>query len=213
MNWIDVILLAILPFALLWGMLRGVKSQLIGLLSLFVAGVVAVLFYPDLATLLRRVLHGIPREGRETIAFLLLLIAVSNLLGYAVRSSTTPPEDRRRQSTHTPTGLGPALARGINRFVLSPLNMLGSLALAVILTCIWLGLATTVLRLSLAQPWPSYNGIRAFLYHGLQGSTVVYLLDGAFQLAYTSVYPLITGEPGSLLTNLIHRFTQLQRAL
>lgn len=209
MNWVDMVFLAILTAALLWGMLRGIGAQLISLLSLILAGVLAVLFYPDLADLLGRLLEGVSRPGRQSMAFLLLLIGVSNLIGYALRSSVTPPEERRRQVEPMATGLEAILAGGVHRFLLAPLYMLGSMALAVALTCIWFGLLTGVLRHSLASPWPAYDGIRVFLYYGLHNSTVVHLLGGAFQVAYTSVMPVILDRPNGPLITLIRRFSHL----
>lgn len=208
MNWVDVVFLAILIGALLWGMLRGIGAQLISLLSLILAGVLAVLFYPDLADLLGRLLEGVSRPGRESIAFLLLLIVVSNLINYAVRSSITPPEERR-QVEPMATGLEAILASGVHRFLLAPLYMLGSMALAVTLTCIWFGVLTGVLRHSLAPPWPAYDGMRAFLYYGLHSSTVVHLLGGAFQVAYPSVMPVILDKPNDPLITLMRRFSHL----
>jgi hypothetical protein len=210
MNWLDVLLLGILTGALLWGMLRGVKSQLIGLLSLCLAVGLALWFYPDLATFLRGVLPRISRQGRETIAFLFLLIVVSNLINYAVRSSTTPPEERRRE-TYYPAeeGLEAALARGVQRFILSPLNMLGGMSLAFISACIWLGLIMTIMRLSFAAGWPAYDGIRLFFYTGFSHSTLLGLFNDAFQIAYASIYALMAGEAHNPLNFLVHRFAQL----
>jgi len=209
MNWVDVLFLILLAGALLWGMQRGIAAQLIGLLSLALAGALAVFLYSDLATLLGRVLDSVSHQGRETIAFLFLLIAGYNLINYAVRSSVVPPEERRCEAEPMATGLEAALVGGVHRFLLTPLYMLGSIALAFILTGIWFGLVTGVLRHLLALPWPAYDGIRAFLYHGLRGSTVVGLLDGTFQAAYASLDTVMPHGPDSPLTTLIRRFTRL----
>ena len=209
MNWVDMLFLVILAAGLLWGMQRGIAAQLISLLSLFLAVVLALLFYTDLAALLRPVLHGVSRQGLDTIAFLFLLVALSNVINYAVRASTIPPEGRRRDPAPGVTELEAALADGANRFILAPITMLGSMALALVLTCVWFGVASSVLRDSLLHPWLAYDGIRAFLYHGLGGSTVVSLLNGAFREAYPSVVPLISEELGSPLMALIRRFNEL----
>lgn len=210
MNWVDILFLILLAGALLWGMQRGIAAQLIGLLSLALAGALAVFLYSDLATLLGRILNSVSHPGRETIAFLFLLIAVYNLINYTVRSSVVPPEEQRRDAEPVATGLEAVLVGGVHRFLLTPLYMLGSIALAFVLTGIWFGLVAGVLRHSLAPSWPAYDGIRFFLLHGLRGSTVLDLLDGAFQVAYTSVHLLITDAPNSPLTILIRRFNQLQ---
>ena len=209
MNWVDMLFLILLTGALLWGMQRGIGAQLIGLLSLILAGVLAVFLYSDLAILLRRVLDGVSHQGRETVAFLFLLIAAYNLINYMVRSSLVPPEERRREAEPMATGLEAVLVGGVNRFILTPLYMLGSMALAFVLAGIWFGLATSVLRHSLALPWLAYDGIRTFLYHGLRGSTVVSLLDGAFRAAYVSLDTLMPHQPDSPLITLIRRFTRL----
>jgi hypothetical protein len=209
MNWVDVLFLVLLGTALLWGMERGIGSQLIGLLSLVLAGVLALYLFSDLAILLGGVLDGVSDQGRETIAFLLLLITVYNLINYAVRSSIVPPEERRRETEPMATGLEAVLVGGVHRFFLTPVYMLGSMALAFILTGIWFGLLVSVLRHSLALPWPAHDGIRSFLYHGLRGSTVVSVLDGAFQTAYASLNTLMPYESNSPLITLIRRFTRL----
>lgn len=210
MNWVDMLFLILLAGALLWGMQRGIGAQLIGLLSLILAGALAVFLYSDLAALLGSVLESVSYQGREAIAFLFLLIAVYTLISCTVRSSVVPPEEQRRAAEPMVTGLEAVLVGGVHRFFLTPVYMLGSIALAFILTGIWFGLVVSVLRHSLALPWPAHDGIRFFLLDGLRGSIVLDLLDGAFQVAYTSVHPLITDAPNSPLTILIRRFNQLQ---
>ncbi|GAB4531749.1 MAG: hypothetical protein Kow0063_11390 [Anaerolineae bacterium] len=209
MNWVDIVFLAILTGALLWGMLRGIGAQLISLLSIILAGIVAALFYPDLADLSGRLLSGVSRPGRETVAFLFLLIATSNLTSYTLRSSVIPPEERRRRTETVATGLEGVLASGTHRFLLAPLYMLGSMVLAVALTCVWFGLVTWVLHRSLALPWPAYNGIRTFLYNGLYSSTVARLLSDAFETAYTSVMPVLLDHSYDPLITLMRRFSRL----
>jgi len=209
MNWIDIMFLTILGGALLWGMLRGIVAQLISLLSLILGGALAVLFYPDLAALLARVLDGLSRQGRETVAFLLLLIAVFNIIHYTLRSSIIPPEERRREAGRPPSGLEAALASGVHRFILAPLYMLVSMTLAAILTCTWFAILAGLLRHSLAVPWPAYDGIRAFLHMGLGSSTVVTLLDGAFDEAYAAVAGWLFQEPASPLTGVLRRVNRL----
>jgi hypothetical protein len=208
MNWVDVILLAVLIGALLWGMQRGIKAQLVGLLSLGLAGLLAAWIYPDLATLLGRVLDDVSRRGRETVAFLFVLIAAYNLFHYGLRSNTTPPEESRL--TRRPaTGLGPELARAVHRFVLSPLNMLSRMALALVLGGIWLGMGTIALRHSLGLPWMGYDEVRVFLYRGLHDSVLVGLFDGAYGLAYGWVGPWISTGPSRLAGILMNHINQL----
>jgi hypothetical protein len=211
MNWIDMILLAVLTAALWWGMLSGIKRQLIGLSSLCLAGGFALWLYPELAALLRSILHGISRQGQETVAFLLMFIAVFNLINYGVRSSATPCQARWREGYPAGAALEAVLAQELHRFVLAPLTMLGSLSLASVSVsaCIWLGVATGVLRLSLALPWPAYDGIRCFLYHELLGSTLVRLFDCAFCVAYAYANSLMS-DANSLLTRSIYHLSQLQ---
>lgn len=210
MNWVDMLFLILLTGAMLWGMQRGIGAQLIGLLSLILAGALAVFLYYDLAALLGRVMDSVSNQGRETIAFLFLLITVYGLTNYAIRSSVIPPEERRREAAPAATGLEAVLVGGTHRFILTPLYMLGSITLAFVLTGLWFGLVAGILRHSLAPSWLAYDGIRFFLLHGLRGSTVLHLLDGTFQVAYTSIHPLITAAPDSPLTILIHRFNRLQ---
>jgi hypothetical protein len=207
MNWVDMVFLALLAAALLWGMQRGIGAQLASLVSLVLAAVLAVLFYAVLARLLGPVVRGVSRQGRETVAFLFLLIALTNLINYAARSSTMLPEEQRRTSIPA-TGLEAILIGGTERFILAPVYMLGSMALAFVLTCMWFSAAAGVLRHALLQPWFAYDGVRAFLYGGLGGSTVVGLLDGAFREAYASLVPLVSEELNNPVV-LIHRFNQL----
>jgi len=209
MNWVDMLFLVFLAGALLWGMQRGIAAQLVGLLSLVLAGALAVFLYSDLSILLRRVLGNLSHQGHETVAFLFLLIAVYNLINYVVRSSVVPPEERRREAEPMATGLEAVLVGGAQRFILTPLYMLGSITLAFILTGIWFGLVTGVLRHLLALPWPAYDGIRVFLDHGLRGSTVVSLLNSTFQAAYASLDTVMPHGPDSPLTTLLRRFTSL----
>ena len=209
MNWVDMLFLVILAAGPLWGMQRGIAAQLISLLSLFLAVALALLLYSDLAALLRPVLHGVSRQGLDTIAFLFLLVALSNVINYAVRASTIPPEGRRRDPAPGVTELEAALADGANRLILAPISMLGSMALSLILTCVWFGVASSVLRDSLLHPWLAYDGIRTFIFRGLSGSTIVSVLDGAFRETYSSIAPLMFEELSSPLMALLDRLNKL----
>jgi hypothetical protein len=206
MNWVDLILLTILIGGLWRGMVQGFSRQLLSLLSLCLAGALAFLLYPDLAVLLRPILRGISRQGRELVSFLLVFISFCNLVNYAVRPGTHSPEERRREDYASENSLEAALERGLNRFVLAPLSMLGGLALACVVTSIWLGIAASIMRFSLTIPWPGYEGVRSFLYQGLAASSLLGVFDCSVDYVYST--PLISDVRG-LIASLSSRFGQL----
>ncbi len=204
MSWVDLLLFLIVVGTMLWGMFRGVVRQLIGLLGLYVAIVASLWLYPSFAILVGALIPKLSESGRETIAFLFLFILTSNIVSAMLRSVfVTPPEERKREKPWEEEGITDEVAKTAQRFVLAPLNLLGGMVFALISACVWISLITAVLRYALVVPWLAYDGIRAFFLQGLLDSQLMYLLDAALRIIYTSVslwVPRTGGELPAILS-------------
>jgi hypothetical protein len=200
MSWVDLLLFLIVMGMMLWGMFRGVVRQLIGLLGLYVAIVASLWFYPGLAILVGRLIPKLSRSGRETIAFLLLFILVSNIVSIMLRSILvpSPPEERRRKKPREQEGIVDAVTKTSTRFIFAPLNLLGGMVFAFISVCIWISLVMALLRYSLAAPWLAYDGVRALVFHGILESRLSGLFDQVLHIVYVSVSPWVPRTGGEL---------------
>ena len=109
-NWVDVALLAVAACSGLWGFLRGMVREVLGLAAWVGAGVTAAWFYPDAQGLVRKTISN--PDVADPVAFggvfLVVLIAFSlaaRILAGAVRRSVLGGLDRT-------LGLLYGLARG-----------------------------------------------------------------------------------------------------
>jgi hypothetical protein len=199
MSWLDLLLFLIVVGTMLWGMFRGAVRQFIGLLGLYVATVASLWLYPSFALLVGVLMPNLSESGRETIAFLFLLILISNIVSAMVRSIVeTPPEERKRKKPREQEGIAEAVAKTGERFIFAPLNLLGGMVFALISACVWISLVTVVLRYSLIAPWPAYDGVRAFLLEGFLQSRLMFLFDAALIIIYNSVSPWVPRTGGEL---------------
>jgi hypothetical protein len=199
MNWVDLLLFLIVVGTMLWGMFRGVVRQLISLLGLYVAIVGSLWLYPSFAILVGALMPNLSESGRETIAFLLLFILISNLVSAMIRSVlVTPPEERKRKKPREQEGITDAAAKTAQRFIFAPLNLVGGMVFALISVCVWISLVMAVMRHALVVPWLAYDGFRAFLLDGLVQSRLMVLFDAALRIIYASVSPWVPRTGGKL---------------
>jgi hypothetical protein len=199
MSWVDLLLFLIIVGIMLWGMFRGAVRQLIGLLGLYVAIVASLWLYRSLALLVGALLPNLSQSGRESIAFLFLFILISNLVSAMVRSIfVTPPEERKRKKPWEEEGLADAAAKTAQRFIFAPLNLLGGMVFALVSACVWISLITSLMRYSLAVPWPAYDWIRVFLREGFLHSRLLPLFDAALYIVYASVSLWVPPTGGKL---------------
>jgi hypothetical protein len=83
------------------------------------------------------------------------------------------------------------------------------MALALVLSGIWLGMGTIALRHSLGLPWLGYDEVRVFLYRGLHESVMVGLFDSDYAVAYAWVGPWISAGPSRLAGILMNHINHL----
>ncbi|MFQ5613984.1 MAG: CvpA family protein [Anaerolineae bacterium] len=170
LNWLDLILVGFLIIAALFGMLRGVKRQIVTFLGIGAALLASLGLYQELTPYIGRLFRELSASGREAIAFLFLFIFISNAISYALRTTFIPPETRLRAGPLDDHSLGGALKRLVWRFIISPLNLLGGMFLAFVSTAIWLSLLLAVTQFSLRTPWGMRDDVRFFFLRGIAES-------------------------------------------
>ncbi len=115
MNWVDVVVLAVVAFSGMLGFLRGMVREVFGLAAWVGAGIAAIWFFPQVQGVSRRAIANV--DIADPVAFggvfliiLIILSLLARLLGGAVRKSALGGLDRT-------LGLVYGLARGAVLFV------------------------------------------------------------------------------------------------
>jgi hypothetical protein len=125
--------------------MRGIASQLMSLVSIWLALVATLWLYKPFST---RILQGLglPETGSDTLAFLILLIVFFNAIRLIIKALSTPPEERKRKKMSKEDPLAEAAKSAGERFVVGPLNLIGGAALGLILTVLWMALLLGLLQ-------------------------------------------------------------------
>ena len=110
MNWVDAAILAVVACSGLWGFLRGMVREVLGLAAWVAAGIAAAWFYPDALALARKAIANpdVANPVAFGAVFLVVLIVfslIARILAGAVRRSVLGGLDRT-------LGLLYGLARG-----------------------------------------------------------------------------------------------------
>lgn len=183
-NALDYLLIFLLVIGTFWGMMRGVIKLLIGIFSLYVGLVIALLLYQPLAGFFRSLLTSLSVTGSEAIAFAFLLIVCVNVLDFLTRLLSTPPEQRRRQSR---SPLEDVEESRLRRFVIGMPAMLVGLVIGLVVTAVWMSLGLAILQFLLKTGGPTMGGIARDLRDQMATSALINVFNYVLYLVYQSV--------------------------
>jgi membrane protein required for colicin V production len=83
MNWVDIVVIALLALAVGIGFKKGLVQEIVGIIALVVSFFFALLFHPAAAGGLQRIFPGIPPHVVPTIAFVALFMAAFGIITLA----------------------------------------------------------------------------------------------------------------------------------
>lgn len=189
MNPLDLLIILLVLLGTVTGLIRGAGKQLIGLLSFWLSLIISLWLYKPLSDeIIGGVLTGMSAAGRDTLAFLSLMILFSNLIALALRLTTTPPEAKKRKKV---SEFEEVVEKSSQRFIIGPLNTLGGLALGFVSTVVWLSVLLALVQFFLsAAP-------RSALAAAVAGSQLVPIMNSLLGWVYFSVRLFVPGRlPG-----------------
>jgi uncharacterized membrane protein required for colicin V production len=198
-NALDFLLIFFLVIGALWGLLRGAGRLLIGLFSLYVGLVIALVLYRPLGSFFRDLVPEMSVSGSQALAFVILLLAFVNGISFLTRYFGTPPEERKRKKRGD---VQEAVAEGSMRFVTGPLNQLLGLVLGIIVAIVWVSLLLAVVQSVLRSGFATGSGVGAFRTQ-LQTSVLVPWFNYALALIYSAVSFWIPGDAPNILSGLL----------
>jgi len=198
-NALDFLLIFFLVIGALWGLLRGAGRLLIGLFSLYVGLVIALVLYRPLGAFFRDLVPEMSVPGSQALAFVILLLAFVNGISFLTRYFGTPPEERKRKKRGD---VQEAVAEGGMRFVTGPLNQLVGLVLGIIVAIVWVSLLLAVVQSVLRSGFATGSGVGAFRTQ-LQTSVLVPWFNYALALIYSAVSFWIPGDAPNILSGLL----------
>lgn len=152
MNELDLLIALILVLGTLSGLIRGAGKLLISLLSLWLSLIISLWLFKPLSDIIiggmvEKMSIQMSTAARDILAFLALLILISNLISLVVNLTTVPPEERKRKRT---SDLEEIVEKGTQRFIIGPLNYLGGLVLGFVWTVFWLSLLLAMVQFALS---------------------------------------------------------------
>ncbi|MFQ5612071.1 MAG: CvpA family protein [Anaerolineae bacterium] len=189
MNPLDLLIVLLILLGTLSGLIRGAFKQILGLVSFWLALIISLWLYKPLSDeIIGGVLTSMSAFGRDTLAFLFLMIVFSNLIGLALRLVSTPPEEKKRRKVGQ---FEEAVERGSQRFIFGPLNALGGLALGFLSTAVWLSVLLALIQFALtAAPGSA-------LARTMATARLVPVMNGILSWVYVSVRLFVPGRlPG-----------------
>jgi uncharacterized membrane protein required for colicin V production len=198
-NALDFLLIFFLVIGALWGLLRGAGRLLIGLFSLYVGLVIALVLYRPLGAFFRDLVPEMSVSGSQALAFVILLLAFVNGISFLTRYFGTPPEERRRRKRGD---VQEAVAEGGMRFLTGPLNQLVGLVLGILVAIVWVSLFLAVIQTVLRAGIATGSGVAAFRAQ-LQTSVLVPWFNYALALIYSAVSFWIPGDAPNILSGLL----------
>ncbi len=198
-NALDFLLIFFLVIGALWGLLRGAGRLLIGLFSLYVGLVIALVLYRPLGAFFRDLVPQMSVSGSQALAFVILLLVFVNGISFLTRYFSTPPEERRRRQRGD---VQEAVAESGMRFVTGPLNQLVGLVLGILVAIVWVSLFLAVIQTVLRSGIVTGSGIAAFRAQ-LQTSVLVPWFNYALALIYSAVSFWIPGDAPNILSGLL----------
>jgi hypothetical protein len=193
-NMFDYLLILVLVMGTVWGMIQGIGRLLIGMLSLYVGLVAALLFYIPLARFLRDLVPAMSLIGSQALAFVILLFLIVNGLSLVTFALSTPEEERKRRQKAIMLGTGGGGNRNLlRRFVLEPLMYLIQLGVGFVVAVAWISLVLAVLQFAI-ESGVSVGPTGTSLRHQVMTSALVPKFNYALHLVYYSVRIWLPGD-------------------
>lgn len=177
MNALDVILLVGLIAGTTVGLFQGILRQLIGLVLLYFALVLAAAYYQTVGTWIQTIVWA-NRQSVEALAFVLILGASYGALSLVTRDY--------RQAR-----LG----------ILKHVDQLGGVALGFVTTCVWLSLFLAAVNFATEVPWTWHqpgkpvlaavraDSVRLAIHYSLQSSVLANVFARLLPYLILSVKP------------------------
>ncbi len=156
---------------MLLGFARGFVLQAISLLALYLGLVVASAYQPAVSRFIARLLGPTDTLVRDSVVFMLIVLAVWGLINLAVRFGFQEASLR----------FGGTLDR------------LVGLILGLIAGFFWALVITMALSFMTSVPWPNYNAIREFIRAGIARSFLVPLIITTVPFVAQLVSPWVSG--------------------
>jgi uncharacterized membrane protein required for colicin V production len=193
MNGFDFLIFGFIIFGSLLGFFQGVLRQVISLVSIYIAIVIALFLYRPFGSALGLIAPGMGVNARETLAFAIILVLINTFVTFNARDLTIDPKPAKEGiEAELEQSLVGRLSR---RFILAPANHLGGMVFGFISSCVWVSLIIIMIRFVMQVPWPGYDGIRMLIVTGLQTSALAQFAEWPIMLIRNSVVWLPGGLP------------------
>lgn len=195
LNELDVMLIIILFLTGILGMTRGAATQLVSMLSFWLALIIALWLYRPLSVnIIRGVFQTLDPNVSEMFAFAVLFVAFFHGIRLFLSYLINPPENeeqrrkeeaQRRKKREANDMDDPA----IERYVLGPLNLLLGMALGVVLGMFWWAIIFGLLQFIFQGSYLSFAPkFLQSLGANIQSSYIVYnVLNPLLYLIFKSV--------------------------
>ncbi len=189
LNTLDLLLVVILFIGILVGFMRGILSQLISAVSIWLGLVATLWLYKPFSERIIQDALGLGEIGGDTLAFLILLMVFFNGFRLLVRSLTVPPEERKRGKRRDAEDPLAEAAKSTAERVGGCVAAIGGMAMGLVLTILWIALILGVLQF-IFQPTGTdvpYSGFTRGLVNNLRTSTLRPLFNQVLWLLAQSV--------------------------
>ncbi len=212
MNALDLFLLFVLFIGLLIGLMRGPVPQIISLGSIWLGLLFSLWTYKLFS---KHILQGIGLTGipADTIAFLILLVVMFNIIRLVIKSLATPPEEKKKKPKKKGT-VGPADEESLagKKLLAGPFHTIGGMVMGIILTTIWFAILLGVMQFSFQVQIDNVLGVESGvssqgISNQLRGSTLVPYFNRVLWLLVTSL-KLFMFDPGAdILSRVVKTLT------
>ncbi|MBC7224379.1 MAG: CvpA family protein [Anaerolineae bacterium] len=177
MNVLDGIILAALVAGTTIGLFQGILRQVIGLVLLYLALVLAAAYYQTVGTWIRSIIWA-NRQSVEALAFVLILVVSYGVLALVTREY-----------------------RQARLAVLKHVDQLGGVALGFVTTCVWITLFLAAVNFATEVPWTWHqpgkpilatvraDSVRLAIHYSLQSSVLANVFARLLPYLVFSVKP------------------------
>lgn len=182
MNVLDVVILAVLIAGTTVGLFQGILRQLIGLVLLYFALVLAAAYYQTVGTWIQSVVWA-NRQSVEALAFILILVTSYGVLSLVTRDY-----------------------RQAHLSILKHVDQLGGVALGFVTTCVWITLFLAAVNFATEVPWTWHqpgkpilatvraDSVRMAIHYSLQSSVLANVFARLLPYLILSVKPWAPAE-------------------
>jgi membrane protein required for colicin V production len=92
MNWLDIVLVAIMALAVILGIVKGLAKQVVGLVAAVAGLILAVIYYKDLAGVFDRVVkNGLLSHFLAFLLIFFLVVIAGAILGHLITKAMKGP--------------------------------------------------------------------------------------------------------------------------